>query len=211
MKSSRGGTTNNHLSFIQSLVRGFSILIIILILIMQTIVLDLELTCWEQRNKEQAREIIEIGAVRLNPSLETADEFQRFVRPAIHPNLSDFCKALTCIEQKSVDSAEGFDTVFPAFMQWIGDDSYTLVTWGEPDVQYIKDDCKRHSLKFPKRFQKKHFNAKEAFSTLKGIRPCSMAQALQMLNIPLTGTNHRALDDARNVAKVLRWIRSIGR
>jgi len=33
-----------------------------------------------------------------------------------------------------------------------------------------------------------------------------MSGALEMLNMPLEGTHHRGVDDAKNIAKILRWI-----
>jgi inhibitor of KinA sporulation pathway (predicted exonuclease) len=33
-----------------------------------------------------------------------------------------------------------------------------------------------------------------------------MEGALNLLNIPLEGTHHRGVDDAKNTAKILRWI-----
>jgi len=33
-----------------------------------------------------------------------------------------------------------------------------------------------------------------------------MAQALERLHIPLEGQHHRAIDDARNIAKIARWL-----
>jgi inhibitor of KinA sporulation pathway (predicted exonuclease) len=32
-----------------------------------------------------------------------------------------------------------------------------------------------------------------------------MARALQMVGLPLDGSHHRGLDDARNIAKLLPW------
>lgn len=33
-----------------------------------------------------------------------------------------------------------------------------------------------------------------------------MSEALQILNIPLEGTHHRGVDDAKNIAKILRTL-----
>jgi inhibitor of KinA sporulation pathway (predicted exonuclease) len=33
-----------------------------------------------------------------------------------------------------------------------------------------------------------------------------MAGALELLDIPLEGTHHRGVDDAKNIAKILSWI-----
>lgn len=74
---------------------------------MNYIIFDLEATCWENDHKRQ-NEIIEIGAVKLNEGLKTVSDFQIFVKPALSPQLSDFCKRLTSISQADVDAAVYF-------------------------------------------------------------------------------------------------------
>ena len=61
---------------------------------MNYIIYDLECTCWEDKTDEQTMETIEIGAVRLNEYGEVMGAFSRFIRPKIHPVLSDFCQRL---------------------------------------------------------------------------------------------------------------------
>ena len=168
--------------------------------------MDLESTCWEKRTDSRHQEIIQIGAVKLNDSLVTIEEFDRFVQPIQKPHLSEFCRDLTHISQENVDQENTFDVVFPEFLNWIGAGSYSIATWGEYDIKHIQIDCKRHSLGFPKRFKKKHINVKAAFAKKKKIRPCGMEQALQMMYIPLEGTHHRGIDDARNVAGIFRLL-----
>jgi 3'-5' exoribonuclease 1 len=171
---------------------------------MKYIVLDLESTCRDTPADPGSREIIEIGAIRLDDSLSPDGEYNRFVRPIANPQLSQFCMDLTRISQSEVDKADPFIVVFPDFLEWIGEGSYSIATWGEYDIKQIQIDCKRHSLKFPKRFSKKHINVKECFAEKKHTRPCGMTQALQMMNILPTGTHHRGIDDARNITTIFK-------
>ena len=90
---------------------------------MRYIIVDLEATCWEGRTPVEKMETIEIGAVALaGASAGTpwvaAGEFASFVRPVASPQLSDFCRRLTSIEQRDVDGAGYFWEVFPAFAEW---------------------------------------------------------------------------------------------
>jgi inhibitor of KinA sporulation pathway (predicted exonuclease) len=65
-------------------------------------VIDFESTC-DQPVNLQATEIIEFPAVLMNlnmPKLEGS--FQTYVRPDCHPQLSQFCKLLTGIQQAEV-------------------------------------------------------------------------------------------------------------
>ena len=70
------------------------------------IVMDVEATCWERGTDLNSQEIIEIGAVKLDGSLELLGQFDSFVRPLQRARLSQFCTNLTTITQEDVESAE---------------------------------------------------------------------------------------------------------
>jgi inhibitor of KinA sporulation pathway (predicted exonuclease) len=170
------------------------------------VIADLEATCWEKGTTPHRMEIIEIGAVTLSSaSGEVMSEFGEFVRPIREPILSEFCIRLTGIQQGDVDRAGTFTEVFPRFLEWIGPAPYTLCSWGAYDLGQFRVDCKRHGLSMPAAFGR-HLNLKQAFADLEGIKPCGMKGALRRLDIPLKGEHHRAIDDARNIAKIARVI-----
>ena len=171
------------------------------------IIIDLEATCWKNVMDFSIMEIIEIGAVKLDcDTLEVISEFPRFVRPVVNPLLSDFCKELTSITQKEIDEAETFNIIFPQLLEWIGDEDYKLVTWGNYDPKQFEIDCRRHNIDLPEKFENRHINLKKEFAKQKQCRPCGMKQALRILKIPLEGTHHRGIDDARNIAKIAQQI-----
>jgi len=172
----------------------------------KVIIFDLEATCWKSGNKDKMQ-TIEFGAVQLAPStLEIVSEFQRFVRPTLEPVLSDFCKELTGITQEDVDNANTFPVIFREFCDWIGDGSFQIFSWGDYDVGQLKQDCKISRIKMNKRLVKKHQSLKTMYADRMRIRRCGMAQALERLHISLEGQHHRAIDDARNIAKIARWL-----
>lgn len=90
------------------------------------IIWDTEYTSWPgcQENgwdneKEEYREIIQIGAVKFDTSrLEVLDGFDKAIRPQINPELSDYIKDLTGLSQKRIDEADKFETVLKAFIEW---------------------------------------------------------------------------------------------
>ncbi len=173
---------------------------------MNYVIVDLEATCWEKGSSPKRMEIIEIGAVKMDGStFEKLSEFSSFVKPVQEPILSDFCTELTSITQKDVDSVPVFPEVFKDFLKWIGYEPYYLCSWGEYDLKQFKIDCERNSILLPNGF-KNHLNIKKKFCELHGIRSCGMKRALQILEIPMEGTHHRGIDDARNIAKIFRWI-----
>lgn len=166
------------------------------------VVVDLEATCWENVRIPGRNEIIEIGAVELLTAKgPPSREFSRFVRPVAEPELSEFCTELTSIRQSDVDGAETFDRVFPEFVDWIGEEPFVLCSWGAYDLNQFRVDCARHEIALPSTFLR-HLNVKAAFASLHCIKPCGMAQALAHVGIPLSGTHHRGIDDAWNIARL---------
>ena len=173
---------------------------------MRYAIVDLEATCWDKNPDGLRMEIIEIGAVMLASATgPVVDEYTAFVRPAIETQLSEFCQQLTTISQDDVDSADGFPTVFPHFMQWIGEAPFTLCSWGGYDLDQFRADCEWHTLEFPATFES-HVNLKKVFAKQRKIRQCGMARALKIMNIPLAGQHHRGIDDARNIAELAQII-----
>ena len=173
---------------------------------MRYVIVDLEATCWEKNQTPDRMEIIEIGAVLLESSADLPiDEFAKFVKPVSEPVLSEFCKNLTSITQSEIDRAEHFYQVFPEFLDWIGEEEFTICSWGNYDMNQFGVDCKRHNLPFPETFFN-HINIKTEFAKVKNIKSCGMKRALQYLGIALDGTHHRGIDDARNIAKIFQVI-----
>ena len=169
---------------------------------MRYVVVDLEATCWEERGSPERMEIIEIGAVLLMSSRGPVErEFGSFVRPVESPLLSDFCTRLTSIRQQDVDGAATFSEVLPRFVDWIGGEPFVLASWGAYDLEQLRRDCRRHGLALPAGFER-HVNLKQEYARLHGVAPMGMKRGLAREGIPLAGTHHRGLDDARNIAKL---------
>ena len=165
---------------------------------------DVEATCWDQPRPRERTEIIEIGAVRIGGDLAVVDEFASFVRPVVEPKLSAFCTDLTSITQTDVDAADPFSMVFRSFLDWIGEGDRRLCSWGFYDVGQFQLDCARHGMVFPDDFEARHLNLKTEFAAWQRIKRCGLAAALAHLEVPLVGTHHRAIDDARNTATIAR-------
>lgn len=170
---------------------------------MRKIIFDLEATCWKDQHEPQEMETIEIGAIALDENGAVESEFGCFVRPVAHPQLSDFCLKLTSIPQSEVDGAETFASAFARFVAWAeqGGEPFTLISWGNFDPRQLQTDCARANVKYPASFGH-HVNIKTRFSEAHNIKPVGMARALKILKLTLTGTHHRGIDDARNIAAI---------
>lgn len=169
---------------------------------MNYIVVDLEATCWEEKNRHQ-NEIIEIGAVLIDENKTVVSEFEQFVRPLKHPVLSDFCTSLTSITQTDVDNAPLFFEAVEVFQQWIHKHGayFLLCSWGYYDKRQLQDDCKLHGV--PTTWLENHINLKHQYAHIKKLRrSIGMKNALMSEGMELEGTHHRGIDDARNIAKI---------
>jgi inhibitor of KinA sporulation pathway (predicted exonuclease) len=151
-------------------------------------------------------EIIEIGAVVVDAkTLEVVDEYTSFIKPILNPRLTEFCKELTTITQKEIDSAKGYKEVLEAFKAWYEQyEDFLFCSWGEYDKHQFKLDCKLHNVAYP--FNDEHLNIKKAFAKKQDIKPCGLDKALSHVGLELEGTHHRGIDDARNMARLMPFI-----
>ncbi len=164
--------------------------------------MDLEATCWHGVRDFDRMEIIEIGAVELPAAAAPYDrEFNQFIQPVAEPQLSEFCRELTSIQQQDVDSANYFWAVFQGFLDWIGETPFVICSWGGYDITQLQTDCRRHGVAFPASFEA-HINLKKEFARVFGTKVSGMERALEHAGLPLDGRHHRGIDDARNIAKL---------
>lgn len=168
------------------------------------LVIDLEATCDNHDAvPRDEMEIIEIGAVLVDSNtLQAKAEFQTFVRPVRHPTLTEFCTKLTSITQADVDGAPGFPDALEALRLFMNDDQPLFCSWGNYDRNQFRLDADYHGVTLP--FGPDHMNVKQQFSDALGTRKrFGMAAALAKVGLPLVGTHHRGIDDARNIALLL--------
>ncbi len=168
------------------------------------IVYDLEATCWLGKPPGMKQETIEIGAVAINGYGEFLGDFNRFIKPVMHPILSSFCTDLTSIDQISINRAKKFPDVINDFRDWIedfDDETYYLCSWGGFDKKMLQRDCELHDqegewLEF-------HLNIKQQYQELKGLRhPRGLMKTVEKEGFEFDGIPHRAIADAENLAKV---------
>ncbi|NLB57482.1 MAG: exonuclease domain-containing protein, partial [Gammaproteobacteria bacterium] len=149
-------------------------------------------------------EVIEIGAALLDPATwEVNEEFDSFVRPVRNPRLTPFCTRLTTIAQADVDAAPGFVEAVAKLQDWLRPFRLTAWgSWGNYDRRQIHQDCDFHGIAFP--IQVQHFNLKDRFTKRQGLdRRPGLGPALRIAGMEFEGTPHRALDDVRNIARLM--------
>ncbi|VVP42695.1 hypothetical protein PS900_04953 [Pseudomonas fluorescens] len=175
---------------------------------------DLEATCDDVGVNESPRslvlvpdqmETIEIGLVVIDlETLEVVDEFQRFFRPQINPILTKFCKQLTSIQQADVDGAGTYEEVGQELAAFIARyPNASWASWGDYDARQLERDARFAAC--PSLLEGlPHFNARKWHAGLYDNRPKSLKQTVESLGLVWQGTYHRGIDDARNVASIVK-------
>lgn len=175
--------------------------------IMDYIILDIEFN-GRKFASDLPMEVIEIGAVRLDATLNQVDEFSALIKPVYFSKLNAFIKKKTGIPQEDIDEAAGFRKVIADFLAWLGrSDELLLVTWGGEDLKRIVFDTRMHKLDDAYWMAAHYFDLLKGFTRFKKVtNDVSVEAALVDLNIVAEGTAHRALDDAKMTAEVFRSI-----
>lgn len=181
-------------------------------MVLYYIVLDFEATCTEANEKSFQKEIIEFPMVVVEASTcQIVDVFESFVKPTIHPTLTQFCTQLTSIKQCDVDHAEPFQEVMKRAMHFV--EEYTVkgnvcfVTCGEWDLKTMlprelaRTQFETNVCKVPNMWRR-YINIKRLFHKVFG-KSLGMDGMLSYLGLELDGHHHRGIDDCRNIVKIL--------
>ena len=170
------------------------------------LIIDLEATTDEGGWPLKDMEIIEIGATLATRDGHEIGHFHRYVRPLRRPCLTPFCKALTHIDQARIDSAHTLAQLWPDFERWLQAQGTRLAgwaSWGDYDRQQLEQDwqvqgLQSHLQHYP------HLNLKQCFANRRQLtRPVGLNTALTLSGMHFQGRQHRALEDARNAARLL--------
>ena len=175
--------------------------------IMKYCIVDIECTCWDYKDpNKQAHEIIEVGAVILDENYNYIKEFTRFVKPFSNPTLTEYCKDLTSITQRDIDTAVPLCIAISWLKEWMGPpEDITFCSWGYFDKEQLLDECRLNVIDFP--FNDNHINIKVRFSTImERTKKIGLRKALRILNIQFEGTQHRAIFDALMTSKVFKVV-----
>ncbi|GAA4278648.1 3'-5' exonuclease [Aquimarina mytili] len=170
------------------------------------IIIDLEATCWKGSIPQgQVNEIIEIGICLLDIKTGAISKNQGILIKPERSVVSSFCTELTTITQELLDEKGiSFQAACELLRTEYNSEKYTWASYGQYDLNMMKKQCSYSGIEYP--LSENHINVKTLFSETKGLRKkVGMKGALGILDIPLEGTHHRGVDDARNIAKILDW------
>ncbi len=177
---------------------------------MNYIVFDLE---WNQsptgkdgEHKELPFEIIEIGALKLDESMNIVSEFCETIRPQVYPQLHYKIKEITHFDSDELRNSRTFIEVFRDFISWCGD-NFKLCTWGPMDVTELQRNMKFYNFplfKAPVYF----YDIQKIFSIVYEDRKTkrSLEWAIDYLKIDKNINFHRALSDAYYTYSVIKLL-----
>lgn len=170
------------------------------------LVIDLEATTDEGGWPVEDMEIVEIGASLVDRDGYELDHFKRFVRPLRRPYLTVFCRKLIHISQADIDSAALLPSVWAQFEHWLSPHRPRLAgwaSWGDYDRRQLEQEWRRYNLA-SSLATTPHINLKQRFANTRQLkRAVGLKTALQLAGMSFQGQQHRALEDARNTARLL--------
>ena len=176
---------------------------------MNLVVLDLE---WNQAMSSKSEvfnhlpihlrgEIIEIGAVKLNPDLSIGDEFTADVRPVYFRRMHYKVKKITGFDKDRLSHGLSFPEAMQSLREWCGDD-VTFLTWGWDDQGIFEQNIIIHDLDWY--WIAGWINLQMIYNLQTGgdKNQKSLASAMEHFAIEQTRIAHDALGDAYNTALV---------
>ena len=170
------------------------------------LIIDLEATCWNGPVPHgQVNEIIEIGICILDAYTGEISMPKGILIKPERSTVSPFCTELTTITQDLLDQ-EGisFEDACDIVREEYEGHYNTWASYGDYDRNMMQRQCKIRNIDYP--LSQDHINVKRLFYEIKNLRKkVGMKGALNILNIPLEGTHHRGVDDAKNIAKIMDW------
>lgn len=177
------------------------------------LIVDLEATCCDRNGSNPNQipgsemETIEIGAIMLEAkTLKVLSEFDTFVRPVRHPQLTEFCSQLTTIRQADVDAAPSYPAAIQALQAWLAPyTNFLFCSWGDYDKNQLQQDSDYHGISAP--IDAPHLNIKQQFTDSQQLpKRYGMDGALKLAGLKLMGTHHRGIDDVRNMVQLMPYI-----
>lgn len=177
----------------------------------QILVVDIEATCWEKKPPPDGEsEIIEIGICTLDIiSGERLEKNSILVKPE-RSNVSDFCTKLTTLTQAQVDTGISFADACKVLKNNYLSQQRIWASYGEYDRKQFERQCQSQNISYP--FGSRHINVKTLFGIIYALPyEVGMAQALELMHLPLEGTHHRGGDDAGNIAQILSQLIAVAR
>src|SRR3990172_3172674 len=158
------------------------------------VVVDLETTCWEKRQRGQIMEVIEMGVCLLDiGSGEITDREGILIKP-VYSAVSEFCTKLTTLTQALVGTGITLREGCLRLEDEYQSKKRVWASYGDFDRRQIERECHLKNVPYP--FGPRHINVKTLFAIQHHLtEEIEMDKTLAVLGLELIGTHHRGVDD----------------
>ena len=145
-------------------------------------------------------EIIEIGAVMIDSSLEVVDTFSVLIKSQLSNKLSGRVKNLTHISNEDMYGGVSFGKAVSDFSKWIGNKDCIFMSWGNGDLRVMLDNLKFfediEGIPFISRYMDLQKYC-QLFLKLSNAQQVGLSAAATLLGIDVSEySTHRALEDS---------------
>ena len=173
------------------------------------VIIDLECTCWNDKDRDfqtKNAEIIEIGLTEYSRTENKILAKKSFLVKPEFSEITDFCTGLTSITPEMVKDSPNLRETLDLIVSQYRLREIMWGSWGYFDNKQLKRECKRKNIQNP--FQDRNYmNLKAYVSMNQGwARAKGVENALKTLQMEFEGRAHRAIDDTYNIARILQKI-----
>lgn len=176
---------------------------------MRFIITDLEWNgSYTRKTHGYFNEIIEIGAVKVDETLGSAETFHTVIRPVISRKLSNIVTDLTNITPEELEEGLPFQEAVKLFTEWIGEEEAVLATWSNTDLLVMMENFRYYNrnetIPFATHYVDLQRFCQHQLEVDSG-HQLGLSHAAERLGISEEGMAlHRALDDSILTARVLK-------
>ena len=171
------------------------------------VIVDLEMCNVPKGMKRDAynwrNEVIQIGAVVVDESLNITDEFMTLVSPEFGA-IDNFIEKLTGISREAVQGAPKVKEALELFVNWLPSDAL-LVSWSENDENQIRKEIEAKNILVEglNDYLDTWVDCQKTFSEkMNAQKNYKLSEALIIADIDYDDGEHDALVDAKNTAQL---------
>lgn len=183
--------------------------------------LDCEYTCKEDSlatgwsDPSFPMEALQVGFVYYdNRNKAVVDTFERFVKPRINPEMTNYCVDLLGFDQNEINSASRLEDVADEIKSFLPHEAFTAknctCSWGN-DRNHLKDELKKYGYDDPF-IPMEHVDLGKIFKEYLGKDPQKPMERLaikQILGIPIGHYDHTALGDSFDLIDMYEFLRKL--
>lgn len=169
------------------------------------VIVDLEMCNVSQGHKRDVypwkNEVIQIGAVLVNESLDVVGAFQTLVSPEFG-TITPFIERLTGISRKDVTGAPRFAQAIETFLDWLPEDA-VLVSWSDNDPRQLRREMESKGVSSERMngYFETWLDIQQTFGERMGAHKLyKLSEALVIADVDFASGAHDALVDAQNTA-----------